>query len=117
VPWLVQQPTKEECMRARKLKPAQMNRLEAVWKYDPDATLAQVQEDPGAQKELLKVALHYENAFEYQNVLAPLVQIEADYDKARSLVISCRSGTARARRRCRPPCRHAARRCARRTCR
>jgi hypothetical protein len=26
--------------------------------------------------------MRYENAFEYQNVLAPLVQIEADYDKA-----------------------------------
>lgn len=81
MPWLVQQPSKEECVRARKLKPAQMNRLETVWKYDPDATLEQVQEDPAAQKDLLKVACRYENAFEYQNVLAPLVQIEADYDK------------------------------------
>lgn len=43
VPWLVQQPSKEECVRARKLKPSQMNRLESVWKFDPDATLEQVQ--------------------------------------------------------------------------
>lgn len=42
-----------------------------------------LQEDPAAQKDLLKVACRYENAFEYQNVLAPLVQIEADYDKVR----------------------------------
>ena len=95
MPWLVQQPSNEECVRARKLKPAQMNRLETVWKYDPDATLEQVQEDPAAQKDLLKVACRYENAFEYQNVLAPLVQIEADYDKVcdcralRVLIMAC----------------------------
>jgi hypothetical protein len=43
VPWLVQQPSNEECVRARKLKPAQMNRLETAWKMDPEATLEQVQ--------------------------------------------------------------------------
>ena len=91
MPWLVQQPSKEECVRARKLKPAQMNRLETVWKFDPDATLEQVQEDPAAQKDLLKVACRYENAFEYQNVLAPLVQIEADYDKVRQTHSVCMS--------------------------
>lgn len=58
-----------------------MNKLEAAWKADPDASLETVQEEASSQKDLLRGALRYENAFEYQNVLAPLVQIEADYDK------------------------------------
>lgn len=84
VPWLVQSPTREEVRRARKLKPAQMTQLEAAWKKDPDADLQQVQE-ANVQQELLRVALRYVDAYEYQHVLAPLVQIEADYDKVRAL--------------------------------
>jgi hypothetical protein len=34
--------------------------------------------------ELLRVALRYVDAYEYQNVLAPLLQVEADYDKVRT---------------------------------
>lgn len=61
-----------------------MNKLESAWKADPDATLETVQEEASSQKDLLRGALRYDNAFEYQNVLAPLVQIEADYDKVSS---------------------------------
>lgn len=81
VPWLVQAPSKQECTRARRLTAGQMNKLETAWKADPDATLETVQEEAATQKDLLRGALRYDNAFEYQNVLAPLVQIEADYDK------------------------------------
>lgn len=80
VPWLVQSPSKEETRRARKLKPSQMMQLESVWKSDPDATLQNVQAEK-AQQDVPRVALHYADAFEYQNVLGPLVQMEADYDK------------------------------------
>lgn len=83
VPWLVQEPSKQECSRARRLTAGQMNKLEGAWKADPDATLETVQEEASSQKDLLRGALRYDNAFEYQNVLAPLVQIEADYDKVR----------------------------------
>jgi superfamily I DNA and/or RNA helicase len=80
VPWLVKVPSPEEIRRARKLKPAQMVQLEGLWRTDPEATLEQLQDVPKEQ-ELLKVALRYADAYEYQKVFAPLVQVEADYDK------------------------------------
>lgn len=85
VPWLVQAPSARELGRARKLKPAQMSQLEALWRTDPDATLENVAHAPAAEADLLRVALRYVDAYEYQKVLAPLVQVEADYDKVRSL--------------------------------
>lgn len=82
MPWLVAQPGKEECRRARKLKPAQMAQLEGLWKKDPEATLEQLASEPAAAADLLRVALRYQDAYEYQNVFGPLLQTEADYDKA-----------------------------------
>ena len=62
--------------------------LEAAWKKDPDSTLEQLAAEV-PQQELLRVALKYADAFEYQNVLAPLLQIEADYDKVCCSALAC----------------------------
>ncbi|KAL7245496.1 hypothetical protein ACSBR2_000766 [Camellia fascicularis] len=51
-----------------------------VKKTNPDATLEEL-EKPGVDVEPQPVALKYEDAYQYQNVLAPLIKLEADYDK------------------------------------
>lgn len=75
---------------------SQINRLEDLWKEQPNATLEDL-EKPGVDDEpqpiLLKYCLlflrrlgsltskRYEDAYQYQNIFGPLVKIEADYDK------------------------------------
>lgn len=36
----------------------------------------------GDQEEIAPVILRYEDGYHYQNIFAPLVKLEADYDKA-----------------------------------
>ncbi|KAE9445467.1 hypothetical protein C3L33_22635, partial [Rhododendron williamsianum] len=54
--------------------------VEELWKTNPDATLEDL-EKPGVDDEPQPVALKYEDAYQYQNVFAPLIKLEADYDK------------------------------------
>jgi regulator of nonsense transcripts 1 len=52
-----------------------------LWKTEPDARFVDL-ERPDAidESELSPTLLHYEDGYHYQNVLAPLVKMEADYD-------------------------------------
>ncbi|KAK9988632.1 hypothetical protein SO802_028871 [Lithocarpus litseifolius] len=47
---------------------------------NPDASLEDL-EKPGVGDEPQPGALKYEDAYQYQNVFAPLIKLEADYDK------------------------------------
>jgi regulator of nonsense transcripts 1 len=80
VPWLVKVPDAEVEVRARHLSAAQIDRLEALWKTNPTATLEDL-ERPGVEDEPAPVLLRYEDGFHFQNIFGPLVQIEADYDR------------------------------------
>ncbi|CAN6461228.1 unnamed protein product [Victoria cruziana] len=73
LPWLVK-------LRARQISAQQINKVEELWKTNPDASLEDL-EKPGVDDEPQPVALKYEDAYQYQNVFAPLVKLEADYDK------------------------------------
>ncbi|KAF7128128.1 hypothetical protein RHSIM_Rhsim11G0009100 [Rhododendron simsii] len=70
--WLVKVPSEQEQLRARQISAQQINKVEELWKTNPDATL---------DDEPQPVALKYEDAYQYQNVFAPLIKLEADYDK------------------------------------
>ncbi|KAH9669205.1 hypothetical protein KPL70_021692 [Citrus sinensis] len=63
-----------------KISAQQINKVEELWKTNPDATLEDL-EKPGVDDEPRPVALKYEDAYRYQNVFAPLIKLEADYDK------------------------------------
>lgn len=79
----LQVPTEAEVLRARHIRPRDIAALEELWKRRPEATvddLGKEDEGPGAE-ELLPVVLRYEDAYQYQNVFGPLVQMEAKYDK------------------------------------
>uniref|UniRef100_A0A0D6QVX1 Uncharacterized protein n=1 Tax=Araucaria cunninghamii TaxID=56994 RepID=A0A0D6QVX1_ARACU len=78
--WLVKVPSEQEQLRARHVTAQQINKVEELWKTNPEATLEDL-EKPGVDDEPQPVALKYEDAYQYQNVFAPLVKLEADYDK------------------------------------
>ncbi|MBA0768245.1 hypothetical protein Gotri_017062 [Gossypium trilobum] len=78
--WLVKVPSEQEQLRARQISAQQINKVEELWKTNPDASLEDL-EKPGIDDEPQSVALKYEDAYQYQNVFAPLIKLEADYDK------------------------------------
>lgn len=78
--WLVKVPSDEEQCRARQMSAQQINKLEELWKENPNATLEDL-EKPGVDEEPHHVMLRYEDAYQYQNILGPLVKLEADYDR------------------------------------
>ncbi|XP_008786216.2 regulator of nonsense transcripts 1 homolog isoform X1 [Phoenix dactylifera] len=80
LPWLVKVPSEQEQLRARQISAQQINKVEELWKTNPEATLEDL-EKPGVDDEPQPVALKYEDAYQYQNVFAPLIKLEADYDK------------------------------------
>lgn len=80
LPWLVKVPLEQEQLRARQISAQQINKLEELWKDNPDAKLEDL-EKPGVDEEPQQVLLRYEDAYQYQNIFGPLVKLEADYDK------------------------------------
>jgi regulator of nonsense transcripts 1 len=82
LPWLVKIPSDKLQIRARDISADQVNKLEELWKNEPDARFIDLDRpDAIDETELSPTLLHYEDGYHYQNVLAPLVKMEADYDK------------------------------------
>lgn len=80
--WLVKVPSEKLQIRARDIKQDQINKLEELWKTEPEARFADLDRpDAIDETELSPTLQHYEDGYHYQNVLAPLVKMEADYDK------------------------------------
>lgn len=80
--WLVKVPSDKAQIRARDVSQDQVTKLEELWKSEPDARFADLDRpDAIDETELSPTLLHYEDGYHYQNVLAPLVKMEADYDK------------------------------------
>lgn len=80
LPWLVKVPLEEEQKRARQVTAQHINKLEELWKSDPEAKVEDVQK-PGVGDEPQQVQFMYEDAYHYQTILGPLVKLEAEYDK------------------------------------
>ncbi|CAM9439699.1 unnamed protein product, partial [Pylaiella littoralis] len=80
LPWLVKVPSEQQQSRARHISSAQIAKLEELWNKEPEATLEDL-EKPGIDDEAQPVLLKYEDGYHYQNIMAPLVKLEADYDK------------------------------------
>jgi len=80
LPWLVKVPSEQEQLRSRHISAQQINKLEELWKTNPEASLEDL-ERPGVDDEPQPVLPKYEDAYQYQNIFGPLVKLEADYDK------------------------------------
>eukprot|EP00536_Pseudo-nitzschia_multiseries_P017192 jgi/Psemu1/224056/e_gw1.1423.1.1 len=82
LPWLIKVPSDKLLLRSRDITQSQMAKLEELWKNEPDANFADLDRpDIIEDEEMQPTLLQYEDGFHYQNVLAPLVKIEADYDR------------------------------------
>mmetsp|Transcript_9231 Transcript_9231/g.27028 ORF Transcript_9231/g.27028 Transcript_9231/m.27028 type:complete len:763 (-) Transcript_9231:654-2942(-) len=80
VPWLVNVPSDQEQLRARQVTSKQIARIEELWKTDPNATFEDL-DRPTEEDEVVSMQLRFEDGYQYQNIVAPLVKAEADYDK------------------------------------
>lgn len=83
VQWLVKKPSDAEALRARNLNVGQIQKLEELWRTNPSATIDDVITTDGdlQDAEVASVQDRYEDAYQYQNIMGPLVKLEADYDK------------------------------------
>lgn len=84
VQWLVKKPSDAEALRARPCNVAQINKLEELWRTNPAAQLQDVVLGEGgtlSDAEPTPVQMLYEDAYQYQSIMGPLVKLEADYDK------------------------------------
>lgn len=59
----LQVPSEQEQLRARQISAQQINKVEELWKTNPDATLEDL-EKPGVDDEPQPVALKYEDAYQ-----------------------------------------------------
>lgn len=80
LPWLVKVPSEKEQLRAKQITTTQINKLEELWRENPDATVFDI-DQPGVDEEAQPTLLNYEDGYHYQNILAPLVKLEAEYDR------------------------------------
>jgi regulator of nonsense transcripts 1 len=61
--WLSQVPSEQEQLRARQISAQQINKVEELWKANPEAVLEDL-EKPGIDDEPQTVALKYEDAYQ-----------------------------------------------------
>ena len=82
LPWLVKVPSDKLVLRSREISPTQMTKLEELWSKEPSARFRDLERpDVEQADELAPTLLSYEDGYHYQNIVAPLVKMEADYDK------------------------------------
>ena len=64
----MQIPSEQEQLRARQISAQQINKVEELWKTNPDATLEDL-EKPGVDDEPQPVALKYEDAYQVPDLM------------------------------------------------
>lgn len=79
--WLVKVPSEHEQLRARQITTSEINKLEEIWRDNPDATTFDLDRSGLETEEIQPILLRYEDGYHYQNILGPLVNLEAEYDR------------------------------------
>ena len=80
LPWFVAAPTAEEARHTRKVNAQEISMLEDLWRSNEQATFRDLQATQ-VEEEVAKTQAVYKDAYEYQRIFAPLVAIEAEYDR------------------------------------
>mmetsp|Transcript_4471 Transcript_4471/g.13558 ORF Transcript_4471/g.13558 Transcript_4471/m.13558 type:complete len:1016 (+) Transcript_4471:86-3133(+) len=80
LPWLVKHPADKEINRSRQVTTEQVNKLEELWKQDPNAGLEDLMK-PGNSNEPEQALIRYDDGYHFQSILGPLIKLEADNDK------------------------------------
>lgn len=78
--WLVQSPSEVEIERSRTITAQHIIKIEEMWKKNTAASISDLNK-PGTDEEPVSIMLRYEDAYQYQNIFGPLVNMEAEYDK------------------------------------
>ena len=79
--WLIKSPHENLVLRARQVNGSQMIKMEEMWKTNPNARYSQLDAPEEEEEVAIQVEKKYEDGYHYQNILAPLVKMEADYDR------------------------------------
>lgn len=82
LPWIASIPQEEELINSKLVSHDQITKLETQWRLNRDATIEDVDNDKTEEEEVLPILMRYNDAFQYQHAFAPLVQLEASYDKS-----------------------------------
>lgn len=81
LPWVASVPSEDQMFALRPVTHEQISMLEAQWRMNRDATIGDLDKSIAPTSELLPVLLRYQDAIQYQNAFAPLVEAEADFDR------------------------------------
>jgi len=81
VPWLLKAPEESDVKRARRLNTEQMAKLEELWKENPAADVHDLRRREVEEDAPAPVMLRYEDGYHYQNIMGPLIKMEAEYDR------------------------------------
>lgn len=68
-----QVPSEQEQLRARQISAQQINKVEELWKTNPDASLEDL-EKPGVDDEPMSVAIKYEDAYQVPSYFLKLTR-------------------------------------------
>ncbi|EFA84419.1 helicase [Heterostelium album PN500] len=80
--WLVKTPSEQDQQRARQITTKQITKLEEEWKINPNVTILIEQHGLGKEDSApLPTLLRYEDAYQYQEIITPLIKIESEYEK------------------------------------
>lgn len=79
--WLVPEPPEELKAKTPAPQAAKIQQLEELWKSNPQATFDDLDKQPAPEDDVASVLSKYHDGYHYQNVLAPLVKLEADHDR------------------------------------
>lgn len=63
------------------ITPKQIQRLEAQWRLNREATIDDLEKTTVTDEDVLPILMRYNDAFQYQRLFAPLVNLEAEHDK------------------------------------
>lgn len=80
LPWLVRIPSEKDMARSRQISVSEANKLEELWKSNPDATLEDISK-PSNVEELPRAQLQYEDGYLFQRVFGALVKAESENDR------------------------------------
>lgn len=80
--WVATEPLEDAMVHTRAVTHDQIAKLEAQWRLNRDTTIDDIDGADAAAAKLSPVLLRYTDAYEYQNTLAPLVDAEAECDRA-----------------------------------
>lgn len=78
--WLVKVPSEREQLMSTQISATQINMIEELWREKPDATLLDL-ERGSAEEVVQETLLQYEDGYHFQNTVAPLIKLEAEYDR------------------------------------